>query len=175
MLSNMTEREKVLQKLDDMKVTYEFQEHPAVYTIEEMENLGISEGVVKNLFLRDSKGKRHFLVVLPKDKQADMKSIGAQLGCSRLSFASEERLGRYLKLLKGAVSPLGILNDADKCVEVVFDKDLLGETRLGVHPNDNTATVWISFADLQDIIKRNGNTIYFIELQPFRANEEPLS
>ena len=160
----MTEREKVLQKLCDMKVTYELEEHPAVYTIEEMENLGISEGVVKNLFLRDSKGTRHFLVALPKDKQADMKAIGVQLGCSKLSFASEERLERYLKLSKGSVTPLGILNDADKCVEVVFDKGLMGKERLGVHPNDNTATVWISFDALHDIVKRSGNMIHFIEL-----------
>ena len=160
----MTEREKVLQKLDDMKVVYEFKEHPAVYTIEEMDDLGISGDIAKNLFLRDAKGTRHFLVVLPKDKQADMKSIGAQLGCSRLSFASEERLERYLKLSKGSVSPLGILNDADKCVEVVFEKSLTGKERLGVHPNDNTATVWMSFDALHDIVKSNGNTIHFIEL-----------
>ena len=160
----MTEREKALQKLDDMKVSYEIEEHPAVYTIEEMENLGIAGDVAKNLFLRDSKGTRHFLVVLPKDKQADMKTISAQLGCSRLSFASEERLGRYMKLLKGSVSPLGILNDADKCVEVVFDKGLMDKDRLVVHPNDNTATVWMSFDALHDIVKRNGNTIHFIDL-----------
>jgi Ala-tRNA(Pro) deacylase len=160
----MTEREKVLQKLDEMKVIYEIDEHPAVYTIDEMKNLGISEGVVKNLFLRDSKGTRHFLVALPKDKQADIKLIGSRLGSTRLSFASEERLARYLKLLKGSVSPLGILNDSNKCVEVVFDKDLIGKERLGVHPNDNTATVWLPFGALHDIVKRNGNTIHFIEL-----------
>ena len=160
----MTEKEKTLQKLNDMKVTYEVEEHPAVYTIEEMEKLGISGDIAKNLFLRDAKGTRHFLVVLPKDKQADMKSIGARLGCSRLSFASEERLERYLKLSKGAVSPLGILNDAERRVEVVFDKDLTGKERLGVHPNDNTATVWMSFEALRDIVKRNGNRVHFIEL-----------
>ena len=160
----MTEREKTLQKLNDMNVAYECTEHPAVYTIEEMDKLGISGDVVKNLFLRDAKGKRHFLVVLMKEKQADMRSIGEKLGSSRLSFASEDRLERYLKLTKGSVTPLGILNDADKCVEVVFDKDLTGKQRVGVHPNDNTATVWMSFDALRDIVKRNGNTIHFIEL-----------
>jgi Ala-tRNA(Pro) deacylase len=103
-------------------------------------------------------------VILPKDKQADMKLISEQLGCSRLSFASEERLGRFLKLTKGSVSPLGILNDADASVDVVFDKSLMGKKRLGVHPNDNTATVWLSFDDLHDIVRRNGNAIHFIEL-----------
>jgi Ala-tRNA(Pro) deacylase len=160
----MTKREKVLQKLDDMNIAYTLAEHPAVYTIEEMERLGIAGDVAKNLFLRDAKGARHFLVVLPKDKQADLKSISAQLGCSRLSFASEERLEKYLKLTKGSVSPLGILNDPDGNVEIVFDKDLAKTKRLGVHPNDNTATVWMSLDDLHDIVKRNGNTIHFIEL-----------
>jgi len=160
----MTERDKTLQKLNDMNVAYDFMEHPAVYTIDEMDSLGISKDVVKNLFLRDSKGKRHFLVVLQKEKQADMRSIGEQLGSSRLSFASEDRLERYLKLTKGSVSPLGILNDATHDVEVVFDKDLAGEQHLGVHPNDNTATVWMSFDALHNIVKRNGNVIHFIEL-----------
>ena len=152
------------QKMDEMGVIYEIEEHPAVYTIEDIDSLGISGDVAKNLFLRDAKGTRHFLVVLPKEKQADMKSIGGQLGCSRLSFASEERLERYLKLLKGSVSPLGILNDADKRVEVVFDKGLIEKERIGVHPNDNTATVWMSFNALLDIVKSNGNTIHFIKL-----------
>jgi len=160
----MTERQKTLQKLDEMNIVYEFKEHPAVYTIEEMDNLGISEDVVKNLFLRDANGKRHFLVTLSKEKQADLRSIGAKLGSSRLSFASEDRLERYLKLTKGSVTPLGILNDAACDVEVVFDKDLTGKQRVGVHPNDNTATVWMSFDALHDIVKRNGNTIRFIEM-----------
>jgi len=160
----MTERQKALQKLDEMNVVYEIKEHPAVYTIEEMDNLGISVDVVKNLFLRDSSGKRHFLVTLPKDKQADLKSIGEKLGSSRLSFASEDRLGRYLKLTKGSVTPLGILNDAECGVEVVFDKSLANKQRVGVHPNDNTATVWMSFDSLHNIVKRNGNTVHFIEL-----------
>jgi Ala-tRNA(Pro) deacylase len=162
--TNTDMREKTLQKLKEMNITYTMEEHPAVYTIEEMENLGICEDVVKNLFLRDAKGTRHFLVVLPKDKQADIKKISEQIGSSRLSFASEERLGRYLKLTPGSVSPLGILNDADASVEVVFDKALKGQKRVGVHPNDNTATVWLSFDDLQGIIKRNGNMIRFISL-----------
>jgi Ala-tRNA(Pro) deacylase len=160
----MTEREKALQQLDDMNITYTLKEHPAVYTIEEMEHLGVADGVAKNLFLRDAKGTRHFLVVLPKDKQVDIKAISAQLGCTRLSFASEERLGKYLKLTKGSVSPLGVLNDPDGNVEVVFDKELKKTERLGVHPNDNTATVWMSFEDLHSVVKRNGNVVRFIEL-----------
>lgn len=163
----MTERERALQKLNEMKIAYEFMEHPPVYTIEEMDAIGISEDVVKNLFLRDAKGKRHFLVVLVKEKQADLRLIGEQLGSSRLSFASEDRLRQYLKLTKGSVTPLGIMNDAAQNVEIVFDEDLVGKPRLGVHPNDNTATVWMSFDALHDIVKRNGNVVHFIKLAMF--------
>jgi Ala-tRNA(Pro) deacylase len=158
------EREKVLQKLDEMNIEYTMKEHPAVYTIEEMEHLGVADDVVKNLFLRDAKGKRHFLVVLLKEKQADLKSISDQIGCSRLSFASEDRLQKYLKLTKGSVTPLGILNDPEGLVEVVFDRDLTKTGRLGIHPNDNTATVWMSFDALLGIVKRGASPIHFINL-----------
>ncbi len=141
-------------------------DHPPVYTIEDMEELKITEHgeVCKNLFLRDAKGKRHFLVVLGKDKQADIKSIQAQLGCTRLSFASKERLQKYLQLQKGAVTPLGVINDPEAAVEIVLDSSLEGKEQLGFHPNDNTATIWISYGDLIKFIRMNGNNIYNIEI-----------
>jgi len=138
----MEQKEKVYKKLNELNISYEVMEHPAVFTIEEMDALGITEkgDVCKNLFLRDEKGKRHFLVILEKDKKADLKNIQKQLGCTRLSFASAERLDKYLKLEKGEVTPLGIINETDCDVEVVYDNDLKGKTKLGVHPKDNTAT-----------------------------------
>jgi Ala-tRNA(Pro) deacylase len=81
-----------------------------------------------------------------------------------LTFASEERLFKYLQLRKGEVTPLGIINDLDALVEVVLDKDLIGKNKLGVHPNDNTATVWISFDDLKKIIEQNGNMIHYVTI-----------
>ena len=105
----MDERARVLEKLDELRVAYEMDVHEPVYTIEAMVALGLDKKgiVVKNLFLRDAKGKRHFLVVLPGDRQGDLKAIRDQLGSTALSFGSEERLMRCLKLTKGAVSPLG--------------------------------------------------------------------
>lgn len=160
----MTAKEKVYEKLNALGIEYGIMEHPAVFTIEEMDNLNITQygDVCKNLFLRDEKGKRHFLVTLDKDKKADLKSIQEQLGCTRLSFASPERLLKYLNLQKGEVTPIGIINDTDASVEVVLDKDLVGRNKLGVHPNDNTATVWISFDSLKKVIEQNGNTIHFV-------------
>lgn len=162
----MDGQNEVLRKLDALGIRYEAERHPAVFTIGEMEALGICERgeVAKNLFLRDAGGKRHFLVMLQKDKTADLHTIRPQLECSRLSFASEERLMRHLKLTKGSVSPLGILNDAEHTVEIAVDKDLIECTRLGVHPNENTATLWLSFADLRKIIEQNGNLLRIIEI-----------
>ena len=162
----MDKQQKVFDKLNELNIKYEVTNHPPVYTIEEMDDLGISEhgDVCKNLFIRDAKGKRHFLVVLNKDKQADLKNIRQQLGTTGLSFASEERLAKYLNLSKGAVTPLGVVNDEEHLVEVVFDRDLINKQKLGVHPNENTATVWIAFDDLKKLVENNGNTIHYLTI-----------
>lgn len=162
----MDKQEMVYQRLEELKVEYSVTKHSAVYTIEEMEAQGIHrEGdVVKNLFLRDAKGKRHFLIVLDKDKKADLEGIRQQVGSTALSFASEERLEKYLRLSKGAVSPLGLLNDNEVMVEVFFDKALVGKEKLGVHPNDNTATVWISFDSLKRVLEESGHSIKYISI-----------
>ena len=142
-------------------IPFRWVEHKAVYTIEEMEELGLEkmEETAKNLFLRDQKGKNHFLVVIRADKQANLKELGEKLGGVRLSFASEERLEKYLGLKKGAVTPLGILNDTACAVKVFLDKDFLEKEEIGVHPNDNTASVYLKTADLMQIIKEHGNLL----------------
>lgn len=161
-----TQRTLVLQTLEQMGIPYEMTEHEAVYTMEQMEAQHLCEQgeVCKNLFLRDQKGKRHFLVTLQRDKHADLAALREKLGSSKLSFASEERLHKYLGLEKGAVSPFGLLNDQEHAVEMVFDRDLAGNGRLGVHPNDNTATVWISYDHLKQVLERVGAHISEIAL-----------
>ncbi|HIR18585.1 MAG TPA: prolyl-tRNA synthetase associated domain-containing protein [Candidatus Caccocola faecigallinarum] len=159
-------KEEVRAKLTEMGIRFEVMEHGPVYTIDEMkliEGMKI-EDVCKNLFLRDDRGKRHFLVVLDEAKSADLKAIRAQIGSSRLSFASEDRLMAHLGLIKGAVTPLGVLNDCAADVEVLMDEDLRGRPRLGVHPCDNTETLWISAADIEKIIKSRGNSLKFIKI-----------
>jgi len=159
-------RQKVLDILDDMHVLYDIIEHSAVYTIEEMDNLCIDTDneVVKNLFVRDDKKKRYFIIVLCKNKRVNLKELSTKLNCRPLSFASEDDLYSLLGLNKGAVTPLGILNDRDCRVEVMFDKDIQSFKRVGVHPNDNTATVWINSRDLVDVIKKHGNEFSYIEI-----------
>ena len=155
------QRERALQALEQAGIAYELVEHAAVYTMEEIDALKLeAKGVeCKNLFLRDRNGKRHFLVTVCGDKQVDLKKLRTVLGSSPLSFASEERLEKYLHLTKGSVTPLGILNDKDHAVEVIFDKDLQQDLPIGIHPNDNTATVWVKLEDLVSLIRAQGNSV----------------
>lgn len=158
-------KEATLAYLDQQAIAYEKMEHEAVFTVEEMDKAGISSkgGVCKNLFLRDAKGKKHYLVVVPEEARVDLSQLPAQLGSTKLSFASPERLEKYLGVSQGSVSPLGILNDQEHAVQVVFDRELCKAAKLGIHPNDNRATVWMQFKDLKKIIEKAGNKISYIK------------
>ena len=160
----MFDKQGVKTFLEEKGIQYEWVEHKAVFTIEEMEELGLEsmDEIAKNLFLRDQKGKRHFLVVIKADKQADLKKFGEVFGVGKLSFASEERLEKYLGLKKGSVSPLGILNDENCAVEVYFDEDFCKMEKIGVHPNENTASVYLSPEDLLNIIREHGNPLELV-------------
>ena len=160
-------KEKVLSKLNELNISYKEVEHTPVYTIEEMDALGnIFENakICKNLFVRDQKGKRHFLVVLPEEKRAPLADIATKIGSTKLSFASPERLMKYLKLEPGAVTPLSVINDETSEVEVVFDEDLKKEELLGVHPCVNTATILITPADLEKYVVSNNNKLKYIKI-----------
>ena len=167
-MSMTEEGKKVLAVLDEKKIPYECMEHEPVYTVEEIQERNLlhhKDGIgAKNLFLRDGSGKRHFLVVVRDDKQADLKQVRAEIKSSRLSFASEERLERYLHVSPGSVSPLGILNDTECMVEVFFDQDLKQYSYMAVHPNDNRATLWMKTEDLVKIIKEHGNSFAWIRI-----------
>ncbi|MBQ7410110.1 MAG: prolyl-tRNA synthetase associated domain-containing protein [Clostridia bacterium] len=160
-------KEKVLNKLKELNIDYKEIEHTPVYTIEDMDNLGnIFENakICKNLFVRDQKGKRHFLVVLPEEKRAPLADIATKIGSTKLSFASEERLMKYLKLEPGAVTPLAVINDEANEVEVVFDEDLKKEAMLGVHPCVNTATILLTPTELEKYVTSNNNKLKYIKI-----------
>lgn len=164
----MTEnaRQKALDWLDANGIPYEMMEHKAVFTVEEMDEAGVSArgNVCKNLFLRDAKGKKHYLVVAPESKRVDLTALATQLGSTKLSFASTERLEKYLGVAHGSVSPLGVLNDGEHAVTLAFDQDLRAAAEVGVHPNDNTATVWVPFEPLRKALAALGNPVRFIKL-----------
>ena len=158
--------EDTLARLDELKIQYTLDRHPAVYTIEELDALDLphKDCICKNLFLRHAKGDAHYLVVLPGHKRADLQVLREQLGSTKLSFASEDRLMSHLGLTKGSVSPLGVLNNAGHDVVVALDRALAEMPVLGVHPNDNTATVWLSSGELLRVLESCGNPITYVEL-----------
>ncbi len=161
----MSQKQFVCDALSKAGIRYELVEHPAAFTIEDIRVVSFPDNVriAKNLFLRDAKGRRHFLVVVDTDRTADIRWLEQAIGSTRLSFASEERLQKHLKLTKGAVSPLGLINDTERSVEVFLDKKLQAFGLIGVHPNDNTATVLLTFDDLCKLITGTGHAINVIE------------
>lgn len=160
-------REKVLDKLKELNIEYKEVEHEPVFTIEDMDALGdVFEGakICKNLFVRDQKGKRHFLIVVPEEKRVPLVDLATKIGSTKLSFASEERLMKYLKLKPGAVTPLAVVNDENSAVEVFFDEELKKEKVLGVHPCVNTSTILISQENLEKYVKANNNKLKYIKI-----------
>jgi len=157
---------KVLETLDGLGIPYVRHEHPPVATVEEAEkHWGDLKGThCKNLFLRNYKGNRHYLVIAPVTRGIDLKRLNAALGEDRLSFASPERLRRWLGLEPGSVSPFGLINDETGHVRVVCDEALRASRALGFHPNVNTATLEISLADFERFLACRGNDVRWLEL-----------
>lgn len=162
----MENENQVYEALDKLEIEYEVYRHKAVFTVEEANECcqGIPGAGCKNLFLKDSKGRRHFLVVVPDEKKVDIKKLGEKLGVGSLGFASPERLLKYLGLTPGSVSPFGLLNDKDAAVELVADRCLLDFEQVTFHPNDNTATVVISSESFRKFLKSLKNKSEFISI-----------
>ncbi len=159
-------REKVIEFLENENIAYEITEHEPVYTMDDMVREGLHQlgTLCKNLFIRDAKGKKHFLILADNDTKVDLRELGTKLEAGKVSFASAERLEKYLGVTAGCVSPFGVLNDAEHCVTVVLDKKLEGKERLGVHPNEHNATVWIAFDVLRSAIEKIGNKVVVMEI-----------
>ena len=161
----MEQTQGILELLGKEKIDYEFTAHRAAYTIEEMLRLNLprAEEVAKNLFIRDHKKRDYYLLVVRQDIRADLKALRRQIGSRQLCLAHEEELNRILHLAKGSVTPFGILNDESRMVKVLIDAWFRGK-RIGVHPNENTATVWLETDALFGLLQRHGNEVSWIEL-----------
>ena len=159
-------QEELCRLLDRLGIAYRLVEHEAVRTIEDMEKIGLPDMqcVAKNLFLRNANGKRHYLVTMPHDKPLDLKELRGKLGEKNLSFASEDRLVKHLGVQPGSVTPLGVLNGLDPAVTVVLDEDLKQREQVAVHPNVNTATLYLLWEDLITVLEQAENPVTSIKL-----------
>ncbi len=157
---------EVLNKLDELQIKYQLINHIPIYTIDEANNLDIEnkEYIVKNLFLRDDKKRNYYLVVIKSYKKVNLNDLMLKINSRRLSFASSDDLNKYLNLKKGSVTPLGILNDKNKVVTIIIDEDILKDNLIGVHPNDNRATIFIKTKDLIKLIELHGNLIKYVKV-----------
>lgn len=142
----------IYQFFTEHDIEYERHDHPPVFTCEDVNRLvpPLPAAKTKNLFLRDNKGRRHFLVVVGHEKVIDLKALPSLLGVSKLSIGSSKRLQRYLGVDPGAVSILAIVNDLNKEVEVIVDRALWESESFQCHPLINTSTLVIS----RDNVKR---------------------
>ena len=159
-------REPIFAALAALDIRYDLFEHPPVHTAEEAAThwLRIAAAAVKNLFLRNKKGDRHYLVVIGVEKQADLRHLATVIGDDRLSFGSPERLQKFLGVTPGSVSPLGLVHDTARAVRVIVDSDLRAAERLIFHPNDNTASLAIASTDFARFLEDRGNAVRWVKL-----------
>lgn len=158
-------KEEIYNYLKENNIKYEIDEHKAVYNMEELKDIVLKypESDAKNIFVRDDKKRNYYLITTKGDKKVDLKDFKNKYNTRSLSFASETDLMNILGLIPGAVTPLGLLNDKDLKVEFYLDS-YFKDKIIGVHPNDNTATVWMSSSDLIEIIEEHGNKVNIIDL-----------
>lgn len=141
--------EHLFARLEELGIEVRTVRHPPVFTVDEAKAVrgDLAGGHTKNLLLRNKKG-RMWLVVCREDLAVDLKALAQRLGAGRFSFASAERLMRYLGVIPGAVTPFAVINDHGGHVRVVLDRAVLDRDPLHFHPLDNTMTTAISAAGL---------------------------
>lgn len=160
-------KQDIYDLLKEKGIWHEITEHKAVYNMQELSTIDTSypESDGKNLFVRDDKKRNYYLITVKENKRVDLKEFRKKNETRPLSFASENDLKEIMNLIPGSVTPFGLLNDKEHKVKFYIDKDFMNDKHIvGVHPNDNTATVWIKVEDLINIIKEYGNEVFVVEL-----------
>ena len=162
----MRGQKELYDLLKSLSIEFEYHEHSPVATIDDAETYwkDIDSGTCKNIFFRNHKGNRHYLVILEHHRLLDLHDLEKRLRQGKLTFASDQRLMKYLGLAPGSVSPFGLINDSEKHVHLFIDEKLKESDRLAFHPNINTATLVISFSDFIRFLDHLGNSYEFINL-----------
>jgi Ala-tRNA(Pro) deacylase len=162
----MRGQQELYDLLNHLSIQFEYHEHPPVATIEDaiIHWKDYKSGRCKNIFFRNHKGNRHYLVILEHLALLNIKDLEQRLKQGKLTFASDQRLLKYLGVQPGSVSPFGLINDKENHVHLFIDKNLLDFDRLAFHPNINTATLVISKQDFISFLEHTGNTFDFLTL-----------
>ncbi len=162
----MDRRETVFAVLRTLNITYQLHEHPPIPTIELALPFWnqINSAHCKNLFFRNHKRNKHFLVILDHRQQLDVHDLEKRLKQGKITFASERRMTQYLGLTAGSVSPFGLINDIKNQVYLFIDEELKKAEKISFHPNDNTATLVLLMADFIQFLNMSGNAYEFIKM-----------
>lgn len=160
-------KEAIYKFIASKNIWYQVIEHQAVFKMEDLSKAEIDypDSRAKNLFVRDDKKRNYYLITVKGDKRVDLKKISTDNEIRRLSFASEQDLLNIIGLSPGSVTPFGLLNDDELKVKFYIDKDFMEKDSIvGIHPNDNTATVILYVKDLINIIQEHGNEVDSVEI-----------
>lgn len=165
---NTKAREAVYAKLKQLNIGYKVYEHPPLDTIEIALEYwkDIDSMHCKNLFFRNHKGNRHYLVIIKDTTPFSIRSLEKKLKQGKLTFGSEKRLIKYLGVKPGSVSPFGLINDEMHHVHLFIDEQLKTADYISFHPNDNTASLVIKYTDLLKFLDSMGNSYEFIDPIP---------
>ena len=162
----MRGQKELYELFEKLSIQFEYYEHPALATIEDAKVYwkNFNSGRCKNIFFRNHKGDRHYLVILEHMRQLNIKDLEKRLKQGKLTFASDQRLKKHLGVEPGSVSPFGLINDIENHVHLFIDEKLNEYDSLVFHPNVNTASLIVSKSDFLRFIKHTGNSFEFIKL-----------
>ena len=160
-------KQDIYALLSSRNIWHEITEHEAVFNMAEMSAVALPypEADAKNLFVRDDKKRNYYLITVRGDQTVNLKEFRRRHQTRPLTFASPEDLMAVLGLIPGAVTPFGVLNDQERKTQVYLDEGFLRAPGLiGVHPNDNTATVWLKTEDIVALLRGHGASVHVVEI-----------
>jgi len=162
----MNGQPELYNTLKELKITFEYYEHPAAPTIEEAKKYwkDLMATHCKNIFFRNHKGNRHYLVILEHTQALDIHDLEKRLKQGKLSFASPERMLKYLGVTPGSVTPFGLINDKENHVHVFLDENLKKSKSISFHPNINTASLVVPYSDFERFLNWTGNSYEYVKL-----------
>lgn len=158
---------RVYDLLERLGIGFERVDHEAAMTVECLEPVDRALGIhiCKNLFLCNAQKTHFYLLMMPGNKVFRTKDLSAQINSSRLSFADAENMERLLGLKPGAVSVLGLMNDSERQVRLLIDRDVLAGDFIGCHPCVNTSSLKLRLTDvLEKFLPHTGHVPVIVSL-----------
>ncbi len=162
----MNGQPELYKTLKELEIPFEYYEHPPAPTIEEAKKYwkDLVATHCKNIFFRNHKGNRHYLVILEHTQALDIHDLEQRLKQGKLSFASPKRMMKYLGVTPGSVTPFGLINDKENHVHLFLDENLKKSESISFHPNINTACLGMKCKDFEKYLAWTVNTYKYLEL-----------